>query len=109
MSRFPVIGMIVRYKLDGSQANQINKRRGDFIAAAPQSSGLAAHVGNAVQEEDIFPAMIVRVWGTEIHSSVNLQVFLDGNDTFWATSVNHARQSSQYHDPYNMHPVRTYI
>lgn len=39
------------------------------------------------------PAVIVRVWGNDEHSGVNLQVFVDGgNDgfkdgTYWKTSV----------------------
>ena len=31
--------------------------------------------------------VIIRVWGTTPESPVNGQVLLDGNDTFWATSV----------------------
>ncbi len=43
-------------------------------------------MGNTVELGDEFPAMIVRCWGKENTSSVNLRVFLDGNDTFWAMS-----------------------
>ena len=31
--------------------------------------------------------MIVRTWGELANGAVQLQVFLDGNDVLWATSV----------------------
>lgn len=37
---------------------------------------------NPVNAGDTFPAMVVRDWG----ECVNLQVFLDGSATYWATS-----------------------
>jgi hypothetical protein len=40
---------------------------------------------NLVQEGDVFPAVIVRDWD-EQSGTVNLQVHLDGSDTYWATS-----------------------
>jgi hypothetical protein len=45
-------------------------------------------MGNEVNIGDSFPAMIVRVWDEKPskNSFVNLQVFLDGEDTYWATS-----------------------
>jgi len=49
--------------------------------------GAQGHIGNTVKEGDVFPMMIVAVWGQEFTSLVNGQVFLDGNDVYWALSV----------------------
>ncbi|MFE3081824.1 hypothetical protein [Nocardia tengchongensis] len=65
----PSIGRVVHYTLTADDAKAIN-------------ADLARN-GNRVAEGDIFPAMIVRVFQ---HESANLQVFLDGDDSFWATS-----------------------
>jgi hypothetical protein len=61
----------------------MNPRRDPGEAGA---TGHVAHVGNQVTAGDVYPAMIVRVWGDTPESAVNLQVHLDGNDTYWATS-----------------------
>jgi len=90
MSQDPSIGRIVHYTLSEQDAAQINKRRSDArnlnaagVTLASQGLGPQIHIGNPVAAGDVFPAMVVKV-----HSwSANLQVFLDGNDTFWATSV----------------------
>lgn len=39
-------------------------------------------VGNAANAGEVYPAVVVRVW----EPSVNLQVLLDGEDSYWATS-----------------------
>lgn len=87
----PTIGRIVEYVLTNGQANQINSYRRDFALRAAWYSalrpGAQAHHGNAVHEGDVFPAMIVKTWGDTPEASVNLKVFLDGTDTYWATSV----------------------
>jgi hypothetical protein len=72
----PSIGRIVHYTLSQHDADEINRRRTDSFVLA----------GNQAQEGDIYPAMIVRLFGETPESAVNLQVFLDGTDTFWATS-----------------------
>lgn len=72
----PSIGRVVHYTLNQQDADQINRRRADS----------ATHAGNHVQDGDVYPAVIVRIFGETPESAVNLQVFLDGNDTFWATS-----------------------
>jgi hypothetical protein len=90
----PTIGRIVHYKLSESDAAAINVRRRDFRAfeashehphkpGTPPATGHIAHYGNDVAAGDVFPAAVVRVWDD---GKVNLQVFLDGNDAFWATS-----------------------
>lgn len=89
----PTPGRVVLYTLSEDDAARINKRRDDAIARAhehkanPEVTGFQVHFGNRVREGDVFPALIVRAWGTTPESSANIQVMLDGNDTFWATSV----------------------
>lgn len=71
----PSVGRIVHYTLSQQDTDEINRRRVD----SPQT-------GNHVREGDVFPAMIVRIFGETPASAVNPQVFLDGDDSFWATS-----------------------
>ena len=92
----PTIGRIVHYKLSNADAQAINKRRDDATAfqrvvapnaepGMPGATGHQLHVGNRAEAGQIFPAQIVRVFDPEGGTS-NLQVTLDGNDTYWATS-----------------------
>jgi hypothetical protein len=101
----PTIGRIVHYRLDANDVVQINQRRTNsksiadrLISGVPSVEGKAvsvyawpagaqAHIGNEAHEGDAFPMLIVKIWGTTPTSSVNGQVFLDGNDVLWATSV----------------------
>ena len=97
----PSIGRIVQYRLSIEDATQINRRRttGKSIADRMKDAvsmhesitawpaGAQAHIGNEVSEGDTFPMMVVRIWGDTPTSAVNGQVFLDGNDVLWATSV----------------------
>jgi hypothetical protein len=83
----PTIGRIVHYKLSQYDADQINRRRDDYSASVPGNTGFQAHVGNRAEAGQVYPAQVVRVFDPEGDSGTsNLQVFLDGNDTFWATS-----------------------
>lgn len=110
--KIPYVGGIVLYRLTADDAAQVNRRRttgasiGERMKAfvttalvnAPAGAnpepvqvhawpaGAQAHIGNEVREGDVFPMMIVKVWGETSTSAVNGQVFLDGNDVFWATS-----------------------
>ena len=87
----PTICRIVRYRLTEHDAEQINRRRAHARAQmqthVANQSGVMVHVGANVKEGDECPMIIVRVWGSTPESAVNGQVFLDGNDLFWATSV----------------------
>lgn len=94
MSQTPSIGRIVHYTLSEQDAAQINKRRADAknlngagVTLASQGLGPQIHIGNEVHPGEVFPAILVRSWAATAYASQNLQVFLDGNDTFWATSV----------------------
>lgn len=90
----PAVGRIVLYTLSQFDADAINKRRSDFhaftqtLASKPQpghrgATGHVAHVGNDVTAGTVCAAVIVQVWGGP---AANLQVLLDGSDTYWATS-----------------------
>jgi hypothetical protein len=90
----PTIGVTVLYKLGSYDAAAINSRRDDASAfrrsingpIEPGEHGRTGHVehtGNTVTGGDVYPALVVRMFGS---TSVNLHVLLDGNDTYWATS-----------------------
>jgi hypothetical protein len=91
------IGRVVLYTLHEQDAEQINRRRtnGKDIARRIQKNdpnemssswpiGAQAHIGNEVKAGEQFPMLVTKVWSP---GYVNGQVFLDGNDCFWATSV----------------------
>lgn len=83
----PKIGTIVNYRLGEQDATEINRRRPTYSAASRrENDGAQIHVGNTVSAGDVYPAMVVRTWSLETSDTVQLQVFLDGNDTYWATS-----------------------
>lgn len=83
----PTIGRTVHYQLSAHDAEAINRRRKDFheSRSADAHTGYVGHVGNHAAEGDVYPAVVVRVWD-ESTVTVNLQVILDGTDTYWATS-----------------------
>lgn len=93
MSQIPTIGRIVRYRLSVTDAEQINRRRttGTSIALRIVDGkwpiGAQAHIGRPVEEGEVYPMMVTKTWGNAADSKVNGQVFLDGNDLLWATSV----------------------
>ena len=94
----PTIGRVVHFTVNEAQADAINKRRLDFhkhrsTSEAYTDTGYVAHYGNTVRAGDVFPATIVRVFDV---GSVNLQVQLDGTDTFWATSVSEGDGTVQH-------------
>ncbi|WP_435209540.1 hypothetical protein [Streptomyces sp. bgisy034] len=83
----PQAGDVVLYQLTEADAAGINRRRKDFHQAGSGEArtGFVGHVGNWVAEGEYCPAIVVRV---HVESTVtcNLQVLLDGNDSYWATS-----------------------
>ena len=89
----PSTGRIVHYHLSADDAEDINRRRTPSptiktrMADGSWPSGAQAHFGNEAKEGDVYPMLIVRVWGDEPMSLVNGQVFLDGNDVLWVTST----------------------
>ncbi|MFC0438768.1 hypothetical protein [Kutzneria buriramensis] len=67
---------IVNYKLSDGDVSAI-------AAQLPRDTG--GVLRNQVLAGDVYPAMVVRTFDPSVTTS-NLQVFLDGNCTFWATS-----------------------
>lgn len=88
----PAIGRIVRYRLGEYDAKEINRRRTE--GAGP------AH-GNQVYVGDVYPMMITRLWtdNPDEHSVVQGQVFLDGDDSLWVTSVKQGDGEREWHKP----------
>lgn len=64
--------VLVTYQLNDGDVQVIDNQRANGASA-----------GNFVSAGDVFPAVVVKNWGT----SVNLQVLLDGSDTYWRTSA----------------------
>ena len=75
----PTIGRIVHYTLSESDVALIKDLR-------ERMAGIVPTVGNVVEPGQVYPAMIVRTWSDAPIAYVNLQVFLDGNHVYWATS-----------------------
>jgi hypothetical protein len=94
-----VPGRIVYYVVSEHTAAEIMRRRTNAISIAERIKvnkwplGAQAHIGNDVKAGDIYPAMILRVWGTSGCS--NLKVILDGSDEYWATSVGYEADKRQ--------------
>lgn len=90
----PSVGRVVHYVLSEQDAGEINRRRttgraiADRIATETWPLGAQAHIGNEAKAGQVRPMLIVQVWGEAEGSCVNGQVFLDGNDVFWACSRN---------------------
>jgi hypothetical protein len=88
--QIPTKGRIVLYRLTAMNAEDVNRRRAharqgrDHLA---NETGEQLHVGNDVIEGEEFPMIIVEAFGDYAEAAVNGQVFLDGNDTLWVTSV----------------------
>ncbi|MGV4984500.1 hypothetical protein ACVB8X_13850 [Streptomyces sp. NRAIS4] len=71
----PTPGRIVLYRLTEDDARHITQQR----AHNGQN-------GNFVRDGDRYPAIVVRTFPANPADAVNLQVLLDGPDTYWATS-----------------------
>jgi hypothetical protein len=112
MAELPTLGRTVHYRLSEDDCNQINRRRttGPSIAerikrqmiadasdvTQPQwPLGAQAHIGAVVRKDDVAP-MIVTAIGPR---GISGQVFLNGNDVFWATDVQEGSQSGQWFWP----------
>lgn len=81
----PSIGRIVHYTIADHD-----------VAALTKDASVKR---NAVEAGQVYPAMIVRTWGTTEGSSVNLQVFLDGDCSYWATSRGEGDGPGQWAQP----------
>jgi hypothetical protein len=85
-SDIPSLGRIVHYTLSAQDVEVINRRR-EISRRAAAASSEQIFFGNVAKEGDVFPMMITKIWGNESTSAVNGQVYLDGNDIYWVTSV----------------------
>ena len=91
-------GRIVYFVVDQQAELSINGRYADANSPAGVSlivsqSVAQVHVGNRVHAGEIIPAMVTAVFGTQ--GICNLKVMLDGNDTYWATSVSYNAEKAQ--------------
>lgn len=68
------IGRIVMYRLSGHDAESIKAQR------------VGEYHGNEAYAGEVYPAVVVKTWGDDATSAVNLRVLLDGDDVYWATS-----------------------
>lgn len=92
MAQQPTVGRIVQYRLSAGDAEQINRRRPDGPRGA-DGNGSIVHAGNHAAEGHVCAAVIVQVFDAPY---ANLQVLLDGNDTYWATSRTEGEQPGQW-------------
>lgn len=94
-----VPGRIVYYVFNDASAQEVNRRRTNAVSILERIKVLAwpvgaqAHIGNTISAGDIYPAMVIRVWGESGCS--NLKVFLDGSDVYWATSISYDVEKTQ--------------
>lgn len=71
----PSVGRIVHYRISAGDVSVIaDRRRATFLKTS-----------NVVNADDVYPAVVVRVFDPSV-STANLQVLLDGTDSYWATS-----------------------
>ncbi len=84
------VGDMVVYTITEEDAKEINRRRTNPVTIAERIDlkqwplGAQAHIGNEAAVGDQYPMVITRKWSD---ACVNGQVFLDGTDTMWKTSV----------------------
>lgn len=76
MAQIPGIGQIVHYTLNDQDVARVEEIR----------RGGSTLFFNKVEAGQVCPMLIVRTWGSTPESSVNGQVFLDGDDVLWVTS-----------------------
>ena len=86
------IGRIVMFKLRQEDVDSINNRRGKDRTAN----------GNPITVGEEYPMIVVCVWPNEFGPGVpgiNGQVFLDGDDSHWITSVGEGTGEGQWRWP----------
>lgn len=93
------LGQIVLLKLSEGMVDAINRRRTTSTSIAERIAnrvwplGAQAHIGNTVKTGEVYPMVVSRLWDD---SMINGQVLLDGNDTYWATSVHLGENDGDY-------------
>lgn len=91
----PTVGRIVHYRLDANDVAAVKNQRAHSSIETGSGRYPQKH-GNPLAAGDVYPMLITRVWGDTESSCVQGQVFLDGNDTIWKTSV---QQQGHTYDP----------
>ena len=90
-------GMIVLYRLTAGDEIDINRRRNhadqNRIKMREEKPGFQAHIGTLVEEGDSLPMIVARIGEM---GGVSGQVFLNGNDTLWATNVPEGEEPGQW-------------
>ena len=99
----PSVGRIVHITLSEACADNINRRRGIYTEVAKRDKSVATSIfhGNPVSGGQVYPMIITRVWSdnpTEA-TAVQGQIFLDGDDCYWATSVSQGTEKGQWFEP----------
>jgi hypothetical protein len=112
----PTLGRIVHYKLTEAEAKATTKRREDFRAymrknpgstwdgftlgpGDPGQTGHQAHWGSMVDEGDTFPAIVTYYDIQDNVVWINLQVFLDGNDSLYVIDPEFGDEPGQWSWP----------
>ena len=101
----PSIGRILAYYLTEEDAEAISRRRttSEEIKQATVrtqwSKGAQAHIGNPVDAGMVFPMIVTAVYQNEVVSG---QVFLDGTDVLWVTSINSGFSPGTWHWPFEL-------
>lgn len=98
--RVPVLGEWVHYTLSQTDAEAINAKRAAYSSqtdglddvTAEKLKGYQEFRGNFAQAGQTYPAIVVRSWSG---TSANLQVLLDGTDTYWTTSVSPSEEAGE--------------
>ncbi len=89
------IGRIVHYVLSNQDAETINILNSPGISAP---LGYSSFQGNPAFGGQICPAIVVATFNAPVQT-VNLQVFLDGNGSFWAASRHEGDGCGTWHWP----------
>lgn len=89
----PTKGRIVHYKLSSADIAAIDAKHRVSEDVASYAHGNPTSIG------DVLPAIVVAVFPDEFGTGipgVNLQVMLDGPETFWATSRREGNEAGQW-------------
>lgn len=87
----PTIGQIVHYVLSAVDCERICRNRKQKWPGGDQ-----AYLGNDVSIGELMPMIVCVVWSNEY---VNGQVFLDGDDLLWVTSVKEGVEPGTWRSP----------
>jgi hypothetical protein len=82
------IGRILQYKLTEEDVQRIARRRTD-----------SGSIGNPHHAGQVLPLVVCVVWPNEYgpnYHGVNGQVLLDGNDSYWVTSIKEGSENGTW-------------